>query len=109
MTGKIGSRVAPSSSHSSGRISILASPAGGSVGILTCQSVSALLHLEKFTISGSLGSLRNVLEVETYQERVYTKSSARANHSLSYKKKHKCHPRQQHRMKEINFNFMKEP
>ena len=41
--------------HSSGCISTLGSTGSGSVGILTYQSMSALLNLGKFTTSGSLG------------------------------------------------------
>ena len=51
---KVGSRMAPSSSHCSGSFSTLRLTRGGSVGILTYQSISALLHLEKSTTSGCL-------------------------------------------------------
>ena len=53
--GKIGSTVASSSSHSLGRISTFGSTRGGSAGILTHKSISALLHLAESTTSGSLG------------------------------------------------------
>ena len=46
--------VAPSSSHSLGSISSLGSTIGGSIGILTYQLMSALLHLRKFTTSRCL-------------------------------------------------------
>ena len=50
---KVGSRVAPSSLHSSGGISNLETTRDGSVSILTYQAMSALLHLAKSTISRS--------------------------------------------------------
>ena len=48
-------RVAHSSFHSSGSISNLESPGGGSVGILTYQSMSVILHFGKLSIPNSLG------------------------------------------------------
>ena len=53
--GKHGSRVAPSSSHSSGSISTFESTGGGTVGIATYQSMSALLYLGEPTTCRSLG------------------------------------------------------
>ena len=55
ITGKVGSRVASSCSHSWGSILTLRSTWGGSIGIPIHQSMSALLHLEKSTTSASLG------------------------------------------------------
>ena len=53
---KVNSRVAPSSSHTSGSISPLGSTrGGGSLSIPMYQSVSALLHFGKYTTFGSLG------------------------------------------------------
>ena len=52
--------MAPSLFHSSGNISTLGSARGGFVGILTYQSVSALLHLGKLTTSCRFG-------IEPYQ------------------------------------------
>ena len=52
---KVGFRVAYSTMHSSGSISTLVSTRGGSVGILTYQSISALLHHGKLSSSESLG------------------------------------------------------
>ena len=54
ITGKVGSRVAPSS-HSRGSILTLGSTRGGSGGIHTYHWVSALLPPWKSTTSGSLG------------------------------------------------------
>ena len=51
---KVGSRVAPVSFHGSGSISTLGSAEVRALAILTYQSVSALLHLGKSTISWSL-------------------------------------------------------
>ena len=52
--GKVGSRVAYSFWHSLGSLLTLASTWGGYVGVLTYQSLSALLHLEESTTFGSL-------------------------------------------------------
>ena len=51
----VSSRVASSSSHSSGSVSTLGSPRGGSIGIHTYQSMTATLHLRKSIILQVLG------------------------------------------------------
>ena len=53
--GKVASGVASSSSYSPSYISTLGSTRGGSVGILTFHTVSAVLHFWKSTICGGLG------------------------------------------------------
>ena len=53
--GKVGSKVASFSRYSSGGISSLGSAGGVSVGILTYQSLSTLVHLTVSPTSGSLG------------------------------------------------------
>ena len=53
--GKVGTRIASSSSHSSSSISTLGLTRGGSLCILTYQSILALLHLVKPTAFGNLG------------------------------------------------------
>ena len=55
LSGKVDSRVAPASSHSSGCISSLGLTRIGSVGNLTYQSMSVLLNLGKSITSRSLG------------------------------------------------------